>query len=260
MFDIEETHPLKKHLSEIWSEPNVKNVFGRLEAPKVLDRAYLLTDAMAQGKFLSLCQGDAIDKLHLTVEQITPYLTPPKLFVTIKEAVLLQADSGTTKVMKIDEFLLNQFGYSKFLYFLKRIIETEEWDRLISKLSASDKPLIDAISTSIHRRFTGWIYFIQWYEKNSERISNTNRGAFSLSPLRTLHDAISDYLTFILSNKLESCFIDSPNWYKYLDYLTNEFSIDTTLTDVVDVRYTTNYKHEDVILPPSLYERINNKQ
>jgi hypothetical protein len=259
MLGIQSQHPSYSYIKGAYSNEYVPKVFKqRLDDTNIMERTYRLLDSLNDGTFFTMVDAHTLDRLQVSKELFTPY-KGVKMYQLFADAMVIYATFNQDSTTKTDEFLLNKYGNSLFLSYAKQAMEKEAWNKLYKELTPDHKTLIGSYSTAIGVRFSSWINYIQWYTHNQKDLSLINRGVWNISPMNTLQSALSVYLGFVIDNLLKSCYVGSPQWYDFLEYLEKEYQITTEGDTETDIVYTTDYTHENIVTPLSLYDKLKGK-
>jgi hypothetical protein len=160
---------------------------------------------------------------HITKELFAPYYNSDATFDLLSKAIHLYVKLHNNKT-NIGTFMYNDRFGSEFLKYGARIIHDSNIVGLERLLNAHHKDLMGK-AESIHggNGLLATLSLLEWYTAHSKRLSELNRGTFSISPLANETTWITAVLEW--SAKYGVFYAGSPQFYKFTENFTEVYHI-----------------------------------
>lgn len=207
-----------------------------------LKRFILLTKAFKEGRFLRLVNTLQIDRYNAS-EAMFEKIKDKDDFII--KCVNSYVETHPDSKMSIDQFMLGASMTSPFLTMAIPMLQADRVEQIKKDFSEEIKDLLREIMIQRGSPYLGWIYFMDWWEANHERLEAINRATWMISPLADKIEALEVYLQFMVAYRLNSLHIHSKDWFKFLGEMTEEYSIQFD-GEPIPITYTEDYKHETV--------------
>lgn len=209
---------------------------------KPVERFILLSERFTKGTFLSLVNAMQIERYNAS-EAMFSHIQDKEAFIIATAEHY--AETHPNDKMAIDEFMLNNSSSSPFLTTAMTVLQAHKITALKTTFDDEVYDLLDALMKIRGSYFVGYLNFADWYDANKERLQAINRGSWDISPFASKLEAIKEYLAYMVQHRLNNLYINSKDWFQFLDHMGERYLIQMDGTPV-PITYTTEYEHKTV--------------
>jgi hypothetical protein len=188
------------------------------------------------------------DSLRISNDYFSFYYKSKKAYMLIAQALVCYVKTHS-EPYPIDHFMVHPvFSTSIFLMLAKVIHEDYIHTEVYELLNISTKKAMKDMENN-GMIFGNIIKLYAWYKDNNEKIKNSNRGAWEVSPLTTFDGFIKECIIYSCDNNGASLHIGNIHWYKFMDFLSTTYSLNCQ--DILDtyITYDVDYTHQTVKSP-----------